>query len=409
MKRYLIQTFGCQMNMHDSRRIEEVLGAHGYSATDEAELADLILVNTCSVREKAEHKLMSLLGTLRPLKDARPGVLLAVAGCVAQQEGERLLRKAPYVDVVIGPDNIPELPSLVRAAEGGAPPAVRTVFDMDTPSFLHATPRGLGREVTAFVTVMKGCDERCTYCVVPHTRGPERYRAAGDIVDEVARLVDGGVREVTLLGQTVNSWYEPGEGQRSRLEASRSAFPALLRRIAREVPGLARLRYTSPHPRHLTDALVRSAGFVSAFCFMYSPRPNTPALVFGDDVPDEVKQARLARLFEVTEAQQAAHLASLVGSEQEVLVERRSAGRDASPAHARFTGRSGRHELVHFDAAPGLDPIGQLVRVTITEAYGHSLGAQARDLEGQAAGFVARSAPARPRPVRLPVVTGGSA
>ena len=485
MKRYLIQTFGCQMNMHDSRRIEEVLGAHGYSATDEAELADLILVNTCSVREKAEHKLMSLLGTLRPLKDARPGVLLAVAGCVAQQEGERLLRKAPYVDVVIGPDNIPELPSLVRAAEGGAPPAVRTVFDMDTPSFLHATPRGLGREVTAFVTVMKGCDERCTYCVVPHTRGPERYRAAGDIVDEVARLVDGGVREVTLLGQTVNSWYEPGEGQRSRLEASRSAFPALLRRIAREVPGLARLRYTSPHPRHLTDALVaahaeldvlprhvhlpaqsgsdavlrrmsrrytateyldrvgrlrgacpgltlstdlivgfpgetdadfeatlalvRSAGVVSAFCFMYSPRPNTPALVFGDDVPDEVKQARLARLFEVTEAQQAAHLASLVGSEQEVLVERRSAGRDASPAHARFTGRSGRHELVHFDAAPGLDPIGQLVRVTITEAYGHSLGAQARDLEGQAAGFVARSAPARPRPVRLPVVTGGSA
>ena len=253
--KYFVQTFGCQMNVHDSRRMEEVLRASGYEAADEPSLADLIVFNTCSVREKAEHKLMSALGVLRPLKEGRRDLVLAVAGCVAQQEGDRLLKKAPYLDVVLGPDNIPELPGLVAHVRNGGPPITRTVFDVDDPRFLDMTVQPNRPEVTAFVTVMKGCDERCTYCIVPTTRGPERYRHADDIVREIRGLVDGGVREVTLLGQTVNSWYEPG-GEASRTRTSE--FAKLLRRIADEVPGLERLRYTSPHPRHLTDELIEA-------------------------------------------------------------------------------------------------------------------------------------------------------
>jgi len=261
MKQYFVQTFGCQMNVHDSRRIEEVLRASGHREASEPALADLLLINTCSVREKAEHKLMSLLGTFRPFKEAHRGVVLVVTGCVAQQEGERLLRKAPFVDIVLGPDNIPELPALIREVEHGAPPITRTVFDMDDPQFLRAKPHADRREVTAYVTVMKGCDERCTFCIVPHTRGSERYRPADEIVGEIRELVTGGVREITLLGQTVNSWHEPvaeaeASKPESRLAGSTSRFASLLRRIAEEVPDLVRLRYTSPHPRHITADLV---------------------------------------------------------------------------------------------------------------------------------------------------------
>ena len=445
-RRYIVQTFGCQMNVHDSRRIEEVLHGEGYAPTEDAALADLIVVNTCSVREKAEHKLMSLLGTLRPYKETEREVRIAVAGCVAQQEGERLLKKAPLIDLVLGPDNIPELPRLLRELDGGAPPAVRTEFDLADPQFLVARPRG-GGEVTSFVTVMKGCDERCTFCIVPTTRGSERYRPADAIVGEVAEMAAGGVREVTLLGQTVNSWFDPSELEdkpRSKAAPSGSQFADLLRRIAREVPELARLRYTSPHPRHLTDALiaahaelpllprhvhlpvqsgsdrvlkrmsrrytrrlyaertaklkeaapgltlstdiivgfpgeteedfeetlslVREVGFVSAFCFKYSPRPSTPALKLGDDVPEAVKDERLQRLFEVVEGQQRVHLKSLVGTRQEVLVE---GPNDASVN--RYSGRSGRHEIVHLEAPEGIDPTGQLVEVTIEKAFRHSL------------------------------------
>lgn len=449
MKQYYVQTFGCQMNVHDSRRIEEVLRRTGYREASEPALANLLIVNTCSVREKAEHKLMSLLGTLRPFKEARRGTVLAVAGCVAQQEGERLLRKAPFVDLVLGPDNIPELPALLQEMERGAPPITRTVFDMDDPQFLSAKVHEDRPEVTSYVTVMKGCDERCTFCIVPYTRGSERYRPADDIVREIQELAAGGVREVTLLGQTVNSWHEPGEAERAaksapRNAASTSQFADLLRRIASEVPKLARLRYTSPHPRHLTPelvaahaelavmpahvhlpvqsgsdrvlrrmarrytadeyinrtdalkqakpgltlsadfivgfpgeteddfqqtlALVRRVGFVAAFGFKYSPRPYTPALKLGDDVPEEVKNDRLARLFALVETQQSAHLRSLVGRELRVLVEGPSPGDTG-----RFAGRSERNEIVHLLAPPGHDPTGELVAVTIDEPFRHSL------------------------------------
>ncbi len=449
MKRYFVQTFGCQMNVHDSRRIEEVLRAGGYREASEPALADLLVVNTCSVREKAEHKLMSLLGTFRPFKEGQRGTVVAVAGCVAQQEGERLLRKAPFVDIVLGPDNIPELPGLVREAEQGAPPVARTVFDMDDPQFLRARPQPDRREVTAYVTVMKGCDERCTFCIVPYTRGSERYRRADEIIGEIRDLVAGGVREVTLLGQTVNSWHEPGAEAEARRAASKMApstsqFAGLLRRLAEEVPDLLRLRYTSPHPRHITaelvaahaeleilpahvhlpvqsgsdrvlrrmarrytaegyvertDALkkakpgltlsadfivgfpgetdedfeqtielVRRVGFVAAFGFKYSPRPYTPALKLGDEVAEEVKDERLARLFAVVEHQQQAHLRSLIGREVSVLVEGRSPGDTG-----RFAGRSERNEIVHLVAPSGQDPTGELVSATIDEAFRHSL------------------------------------
>jgi tRNA-2-methylthio-N6-dimethylallyladenosine synthase len=465
MRRYLVQTFGCQMNAHDSERIEDVLLDHGYERTDDSSLADLVVINTCSVREKAEHKLMSLLGTLRPLKEARRDVVIAVAGCVAQQEGRALLEKARHLDVVIGPDNIAELPDLVESVLAGGPPISRTVFDLDEPRFLAPSSRDAGPG--AYVTIMKGCDERCTFCIVPTTRGSERYRAAAEIVAEIDGLVSRGVREVTLLGQTVNSWYEPGR-EKGGAGGTESEFASLLRRIAAEVPALARLRYTSPHPRHLTDelieahrdldvlpshvhlpvqsgsdrvlrrmkrrytraeyiartarlaasrpgftlstdfivgfpgeteaefeetlSLVRDVGFVAAFAFKYSPRPHTPALKLGDDVPEEVKDDRLARLFALVEIQQSAHLERLVDTKVRVLLDAPSRT-DAS----RITGRSERHEIVHVEAE-GFGP-GDIVDAVVERANKHSLLAKA----------IGGAPRVRARSMRLPVLDGGPA
>jgi tRNA-2-methylthio-N6-dimethylallyladenosine synthase len=447
MRRYLIHTFGCQMNVHDSLRIEEVLSAGGYTATEAPETADLIVFNTCSIREKADHKLRSAVGTFRELKEQKRDLVMVVAGCMAQQRGQALLDEIDLVDVVIGPDNIAELPALIGHVRGGGPPIARTEFDLDAPSFLQAHASRQRREVSSYVTVMKGCDERCTFCIVPYTRGSERYRTSDEIVAEVRRLCAGGVREVTLLGQTVNSWHEPHEPvTRDR----RSRFAWLLERIAREVPELGRLRYTSPHPRHVTPelvaahaqlavlpahvhlpvqsgsdrvlrmmlrryrradflqaaaalyasrpgftlstdiivgfpgeteedfqatlSLVREAGFVSVFAFKYSPRPHTPALRLGDTVTEEVKSERLARLFEVADAQQAVHLQNMLGRNLEVLLEGPS---KTDPR--RMTGRSERHEIVHVSVPAGLDPLelqGKLVRVRCVEANKRSLVAE---------------------------------
>lgn len=273
MPTFTVVTFGCQMNMHDSTRMEEVLRGAGYGPAESVEDADVVLLNTCSVREKAEQKLRSEVGRLGQLKRRRPELVIGVAGCVAQQEGERLLRALPQIDLIIGPDNIPELPRLLADLDTGGLPQVRTVFDVDAPSFLAARPQPGHAGATAFVTVMKGCNERCSYCIVPHTRGPERYRPAREIVEEVATLVRAGVREITLLGQTVNSYRDPegtlpaapcaGESRWRHTRGSlarqdETEFPALLYRIADAVPELLRLRYTSPHPRHLTASLIRA-------------------------------------------------------------------------------------------------------------------------------------------------------
>jgi tRNA-2-methylthio-N6-dimethylallyladenosine synthase len=269
MPSFTVVTFGCQMNQHDSERMAEVLRGAGYRVASGLDDADVIVLNTCSVREKAEQKLRSEVGRLSLRKLERPGLVLAVAGCVAQQEGERLLRTMPSVDLIVGPDNIAELPALLAEVDQGAPPRVRTVFDLDEPRFLAAAPRPGATNPTAYVTVMKGCNERCSFCIVPTTRGPERYRPSSEILAEVRRLTEAGVREITLLGQTVNSYIDPdralppalyaGEGARRwprrTMAGDETEFPALLRAIAQEAPGLVRLRYTSPHPRHLTPAL----------------------------------------------------------------------------------------------------------------------------------------------------------
>ncbi|HEX4474668.1 MAG TPA: tRNA (N6-isopentenyl adenosine(37)-C2)-methylthiotransferase MiaB [Polyangiaceae bacterium] len=274
MARFTVTTFGCQMNQHDSERLSEVLRAAGYSDADGLDDATLIVLNTCSVRDKAEHKLRSEVGRLAMLKEQRPELVLAVAGCVAQQEGERLLKSMPAVDVIVGPDNLRELPELLRDVEHGRR-RVSTVFDTETPHFLAAEPVVGGGKVTAFVTTMKGCNERCSFCIVPATRGPERYRPSTEILDEVTRWVEAGVREITLLGQTVNSYRDPERRLANppstafdaldaqwkkvrRADGDDSEFPALLRAIAAATPKLRRLRYTSPHPRHLTPALAQA-------------------------------------------------------------------------------------------------------------------------------------------------------
>jgi tRNA-2-methylthio-N6-dimethylallyladenosine synthase len=445
MPRFTLVTFGCQMNQHDSDRIGEVLRGAGYTEASSVDDADLVLLNTCSVREKAEQKLRSEVGRLARLKRSRPGLTLGVAGCVAQQEGERLLRSMPSVDLILGPDNIAELPSLLAELETGAPPIVRARFDLDEPRFLRAEPVR-GRATTAFVTIMKGCDERCSFCIVPYTRGSERYRPSPEIVDEVSRLVDAGVREVTLLGQTVNSYVDPLGLVPTQKADEESQFSGLLAAIAERVPGLLRLRYTSPHPRHLTPSLIRAhrelgvlarhvhlpvqsgsdrvlkrmirrytvaeycervqalraavpdvtlstdvivgfpgetaedfaqtlelvtrLGFSGLFGFKYSPRPYTPALKLGDDVSEAEKRARLAELFAVGDAVRRAHLETLVGTTQSVLVE-------SASGVGRFSGRCERNEIAHF-AADG-DPRGRLVRVRITRAFKNSLEGEPLD------------------------------
>ena len=262
MPRYAITTFGCQMNVHDSDRMHEVLLGAGYTRGTGPEDVDVVVLNTCSVREKAEQKLRSEVGRMALLKRRRRDLVLVVAGCVAQQEGERLLKEMRGIDLIVGPDNIPELPRLLDDLALGGVPVARTVFDTENPRFLTALTTTAGSP-TAFVTIMKGCDERCSFCIVPHTRGPERYRPSDDVIAEIAALAASGVREVTLLGQTVNSYRDP-QGALPRApgaaedDPDESGFAALLRRIAADVPGLARLRYTSPHPRHLTPSLIRA-------------------------------------------------------------------------------------------------------------------------------------------------------
>jgi tRNA-2-methylthio-N6-dimethylallyladenosine synthase len=262
MPSYAVTTFGCQMNKHDSIRMEEVLSGAGLAQAMDGDEADIIVLNTCSVREKAEQKLRSEVGRLAQVKRRRPDLVLVVAGCMAQQEGRKLATAFPAIDLVLGPDHIAELPDLLRQIDLGSPPLVRIGFDLDAPRFLTA-PTVSRDKACAYVTTMKGCNERCSFCVVPFTRGPERYRPSGEILDEVVHLVAAGVREVTLLGQTVNSYADPSTQLppapgADPNDAGESEFAALLRAVASAAPRLGRLRYEAPHPRHLSASLVRA-------------------------------------------------------------------------------------------------------------------------------------------------------
>ena len=254
-KKVFVKTYGCQMNVYDSQRMADALAADGYAATEVMEEADLVLLNTCHIREKAAEKVYSELGRIRKLKAERASLgrdtVIGVAGCVAQAEGEEIVRRAPVVDIVIGPQTYHRLPDAVRKARAGGK-VVETDYAIEDkferlPALRKAELRRRG--VTAFLTVQEGCDKFCTFCVVPYTRGSEVSRPVAQIVREAEQLAGAGVREITLLGQNVNAWH--GEGPDGR----QWGLGELLFRLA-EIPGIGRLRYTTSHPRDMDDALI---------------------------------------------------------------------------------------------------------------------------------------------------------
>ncbi|MCO5108945.1 MAG: tRNA (N6-isopentenyl adenosine(37)-C2)-methylthiotransferase MiaB [Burkholderiaceae bacterium] len=243
-----IRTFGCQMNEYDSDRMADVLAqSEGASKTDRPEEADIILFNTCSVREKAEEKVFSDLGRIGALKRQRPGLIVGVGGCVASQEGAAIVSRAPYVDVVFGPQTLHRLPELIARRRASGDPQVDVSFP-EIEKF-DRLPPARTEGATAFVSIMEGCSKYCSFCVVPYTRGDEVSRPLDDVLVEIAGLADQGVREVTLLGQNVNAW-------RGRMSDGETADFALLLEYVCEIPGIDRVRYTTSHPKEFTQRLV---------------------------------------------------------------------------------------------------------------------------------------------------------
>jgi len=383
MPRIYIETYGCQMNVSDSELMLGVLSREGYVRTDDPAVADVMLVNTCAVRDHAEQRVLGRMGELKRHK--RPGDVLGVVGCMAQRLGPTLLERVPQVDLVIGPDGYRGLPELIARARGGERAA-----QVDFKSWEHYedVPPVRGDRFSAFVTVQRGCDYRCTFCIVPMTRGPERSRKLADVVSEVTRLAESGTTEVTLLGQTVNSYHD---GERD--------FADLLRAVG-AVPGLRRVRFTSPYPTDFTPrvldamaatptvcehvhlpvqsgssrvlkrmlrrydrgrflevvaalrqavpgialttdiivgfpgeteeefqetlSLVAAVAYDDAYTFKYSVREGTPAVRLKDHVGDDVQAERLERLIALVRAGARRKNIGLVGTTHEVLVEGRA-------------------------------------------------------------------------------------
>jgi tRNA-2-methylthio-N6-dimethylallyladenosine synthase len=429
-KKLYIRTFGCQMNEYDSAKMADVLrAAEPMTPTDDPNEADVILFNTCSVREKAQEKVFSDLGRVKQLKKAKPHLVIGVGGCVASQEGAAIVQRAPYVDVVFGPQTLHRLPALIARRRATGTPQVDISFP-EIEKFDHLPPARV-EGVTAFVSIMEGCSKYCSFCVVPYTRGEEVSRPLDDVLVEIADLADQGVREVNLLGQNVNAY-------RSRDGAD---FALLLEHVA-EITGIERIRYTTSHPKEFTQrlvdayarvpqlvdhlhlpvqagadrvlaamkrgytvleyksiirrlravrpsisissdfivgfpgeteqdfektmALIDEIRFDTSFSFVYSRRPGTPAADLPDDTPAETKLARLQRLQAKVNAHAARISASMVGGLQRVLVEGPSK-RDG----AELTGRTGNNRIVNFAGPPEL--VGRLIDVRITEALPHSL------------------------------------
>lgn len=257
VRKVFVKTYGCQMNVYDSDRMTDALAKDGYVSTDVMEDADLVLLNTCHIREKAAEKVYSALGRLRDLKKKKAGegreMMIGVAGCVAQAEGDEILRRAPAVDLVIGPQTYHRLPDALKRVKRGervleTDYAIEDKFEhLPAPDKAKTRSRG----VTAFLTVQEGCDKFCTFCVVPYTRGSEVSRPVAQIVAEAQKLVDGGVREITLLGQNVNAWHGVGP------DGEKWGLGELLHRLTK-IEGLARLRYTTSHPRDMDDSLIEA-------------------------------------------------------------------------------------------------------------------------------------------------------
>lgn len=250
-KKFHVKSFGCQMNVYDGERMAEMLGAEGMTAATGTDDADLVILNTCHIREKAVDKVYSDIGRLKRDDGSKP--LIAIAGCVAQAEGAEISRRAPSVDIVVGPQAYHRLPELIEQAKAG-----KRALDTDMPAiskFDHLPKRSKQVRPTAFLTVQEGCDKFCTYCVVPYTRGAEISRPWTDIIDEAKALVDGGTKEITLLGQNVNAWT--GEDEKGRFNAFHDLVSALA-----GISGLERIRYTTSHPNDMTDGLIEAHGTI---------------------------------------------------------------------------------------------------------------------------------------------------
>jgi tRNA-2-methylthio-N6-dimethylallyladenosine synthase len=256
-KKLYINTIGCQMNVYDSGKMADMLNADNYVLTDDYADADLIVVNTCAIREKAVQKVYSFLGRLKSLKKKKPGLKLVVAGCVAQQQGAKLIERFPQLDIVLGTHAVHQLPALVRSRDTSLTPVVATAMtdQIDDPDAGDIPPVRRG-DVSGFVTIMRGCDNYCTYCVVPYVRGREISRRPETIIAEIEGLVGTGIREITLLGQNVNSY-----GVKEKL----TSFPELLAMV-NKIDGLERIRFVTSHPKDLSDALIASFGSLDKLC-----------------------------------------------------------------------------------------------------------------------------------------------
>jgi tRNA-2-methylthio-N6-dimethylallyladenosine synthase len=424
-----VKSFGCQMNVYDGARMAELLEAEGMAPAADAAGADLVVLNTCHIREKAAEKVYSDIGRLRREDGSSP--MIAVAGCVAQAEGAEIPRRAPSVDIVVGPQAYHRLPQMVAQAATG-----RRALDTDMPieSKFGALPARRRQGPTAFLTVQEGCDKFCTYCVVPYTRGAEVSRGWAAIVDEARALVEMGAREITLLGQNVNAWE--GEDEKGR----RQGLDGLIRALA-AVPGLERIRYTTSHPNDMTEGLirahaevaelmpflhlpvqsgnarvlkamnrshsvesylaiiervraarpdiaisgdfivgfpgetdaefedtldiVRAVNYAQAYSFKYSPRPGTPAADMEGQVPVAVMDERLQRLQALLNEQQLAFNRATIGRRTAVLIERKG------KKPGQMIGKSPWLQSVHLDTSAA---IGDLIEVEIVSGGPNSLG-----------------------------------
>jgi tRNA-2-methylthio-N6-dimethylallyladenosine synthase len=440
-----IKTFGCQMNEYDSAKMVDVLRAsHGLELTANPEEADVLLLNTCSVREKAQEKVFSELGRWKPWKAAKPGLVIGVGGCVASQEGAAITRRAPYVDLVFGPQTLHRLPAMLEESRSkrGA------VVDISFPAIekFDSLPAPRSEGASAFVSVMEGCSKYCSFCVVPYTRGEEISRPLDDVIAEIVQLARQGVREITLLGQNVN-------GYRGATHDGKLADFATLLRYVALIDEIERIRFTTSHPLEFDDRLIQAfadipklanylhlpvqcgsdrilarmkrgytvleykqkirrllevrpgislstdiivgfpgeseqdfeatmnlveeIGFDQSYSFVYSPRPGTPAASFPDDVTQEEKLARLARLQDRLNQQARAISDKMVGTVQRVLVERPSVKNERE-----FAGKTENNRWINFQCDARL--IGQFVNVEVTEALRNSLRGRLH-LESEAA------------------------
>jgi len=383
------------MNEYDSNRMHDALHAsHGTEPTQIEDDADIILLNTCSVREKAQEKVFSQLGRWKKLKDKNPDLLIGVGGCVASQEGEAIRKRAPFVDIVFGPQTLHRLPKMVDEVYQSQSAKVDITFPEIEKFDALPTPKVEG--VTAFVSIMEGCSKYCSFCVVPYTRGEEFSRPFDDVIAEVYAVAQQGVKEVTLLGQNVNAyWGKMHDGSLAdfalliryvaEIEGSDRILAAMKRRYKAEdyVKIIEKIRKVRPNISMSSDFiigfpgetdqdfedtmnLIETIGYDQSFSFIYSPRPGTPASDLVDDVPMEVKQARLARLQKRIN-EMAMHISeNMVGTTQTILVDR-----PARKDPKQMSGRTENNRVVNFDG--DLSLIGQFVDVEITEALPNSL------------------------------------